>query len=536
MSHRERLYLFDTTLRDGAQTRGVDFSLTEKRRIAAMLDELGLDYIEGGYPGANPVDSDFFSEPQKFTNARFTAFGMTRRAGRSLENDPGLRAVIEAEAEAICLVGKTWDFHVRVALGISEDENIECIASSMKEIQKNGREAMFDAEHFFDGYKSNPDYALACIEAAAEAGARWVVLCDTNGGTLPHEVERIVAESRERIPGTRLGIHAHNDTGNAIANSLAAVRAGARQLQGTINGLGERCGNADLTAIIPTLILKEEFSRNFQTGISLEALSGMTSVSRRLNEILNQAPARSAPYVGTSAFAHKGGIHVSAVRKDPRSYEHVAPESIGNRRDILVSGQAGRSNILLRLRNVGVLLEDDDARLPRILAAVKEQEARGYSYDGAEASFEILARRLLGEMPEYFCVDSFRVLVERRPDTTGALSTFAEATVKVSIDGSRFLSVAEGDGPVNALDLALRKDLGKYSSYIDDLYLVDFKVRILTKGTEAVTRVVIESQNGNGDHWFSVGVSENIVEASFQALLDSIFYKLLHDGAPGPNP
>lgn len=536
MSEQERLYLFDTTLRDGAQTRGLDFSLTEKQRIATMLDELGLDYIEGGYPGANPVDSEFFSKPQKFTNARFTAFGMTRRAGRSVGNDPGLRAVMEAEAEAICLVGKAWDFHVEVALGISGDENIECIASSMRAIQDNGREALFDAEHFFDGYKSDPAYALACLEAAAEAGARWLVLCDTNGGTLPHEVERIVAAVTERIPGAQLGIHAHNDTGNAIANSLAAVRAGVRQLQGTLNGLGERCGNADLTAIIPTLLLKGEFSRDFKTGITLEALSGMTSVSRRLNDILNQAPSRSAPYVGTSAFAHKGGIHVSAVRKDPRSYEHVRPESIGNRRDILVSGQAGRSNILLRLKNVGIDLDDDDSRLPRILTAVKEREAQGYSYDGAEASFEILARRLLREVPEYFSVDSFRVLVERRPDTTGALLTFAEATVKVSVDGTRFLSVAEGDGPINALDLALRKDLGKYTSFMNDLYLMDFKVRILTKGTEAITRVVIESRNDNGEHWFSVGVSENIVEASFQALLDSIYYKLLHDGAPAPNP
>ena len=531
---RERLYLFDTTLRDGAQTRGVDFSLEEKRRIAAMLDELGLDYIEGGYPGANPVDTEFFSTEQKFSNARFTAFGMTRRAGRSVENDPGLQETLQANADAVCLVGKSWDFHVRVALGVSGEENIECIVSSMKAIQESGREALFDAEHFFDGYKSDAEYALSCIEAAYGAGARWLVLCDTNGGTLPHEIEEIVAKVSERVPGTHLGIHAHNDTGNAIANSLAAIRAGARQLQGTLNGLGERCGNADLTAILPTLLLKEEFAEKFETGVTAEGLGTITSVSRRLDEILNQAPARNAPYVGASAFAHKGGIHVSAVRKDPRTYEHVAPESVGNRRDILISGQAGRSNILLRLKGAGILLDDDDSRLPRILAAVKEREAEGYSYDGAGASFEMLARRLMGEVPEYFTVDAFRVLVERRPSHTGALLTFAEATVKVTVEGERLLSVAEGNGPVNALDLALRKDLGRYSPYMSDLSLVDFKVRILTTGTEAVTRVVVESRDGNGERWFTVGVSPNIVDASFQALVDSIFYKLLRDGAPSP--
>ena len=534
MTERDKLYLFDTTLRDGAQTRGVDFSLEEKRRLAAMLDELGLDYIEGGYPGANPVDSEFFSAPQSFANARFTAFGMTKRAGRSADNDPALNMILDAEADAVCLVGKTWDFHVRVALGVSNDENIESIAASMQAIRQRGREALFDAEHFFDGYKSDPEYALACIQAALDAGARWAVLCDTNGGTLPHEVERITAAVCARVPGDRLGIHAHNDTGNAVANSLAAIRAGARQLQGTLNGLGERCGNADLVSLLPTLLLKPEFSSRFQIGVTEAALTGLTGVSRRLDEILNQAPARAAPYVGTSAFAHKGGIHASAVRKDPRTYEHVPPETVGNRRDILVSGQAGRSNVLFRLKNVGIGLEADDARLPRILAAVKEREAQGYSYDGAEASFEILARRLLGDVPAYFAVDAFRVLVERRPDATGALQIFAEATVKVNVDGKRFMSVAEGNGPVHALDLALRKDLGKYTPYMDDLHLADFKVRILTSGTEAITRVVVESRNGNGRRWFTVGVSPNIVEASFQALLDSIFYKLLQDGAPAP--
>ena len=534
MNERERLYLFDTTLRDGAQTRGVDFSLTEKSRIAAMLDDLGLDYIEGGYPGANPVDSEFFSAPQNFANARFTAFGMTKRAGRSPENDPALNMTLAAEADAVCLVGKTWDFHVRVALGVSGEENIECIAASMKAIQARGREALFDAEHFFDGYKSDAEYALACLEAALDAGARWVVLCDTNGGTLPHEVERIVTAVSARIDGTRLGIHAHDDTGNAVANSLAAIRAGARQLQGTLNGLGERCGNADLVSILPTLLLKEEFAAHFQTGISKESLSGLTGISRRLDSILNQAPSRSAPYVGASAFAHKGGIHVSAVRKDPRTYEHVPPESVGNQRDMLVSGQAGKSNVIERLNKAGIAMEADDARLPRILSAVKEREAEGWSYDGAEASFELMARRMMGGVPEFFAVEEFRVLVRGRADSSGS-RVFAEAVVKVRVDGERFLSVAEGDGPVNALDLALRKDLGRYTKHMDDLRLADFKVRILSAGTEAITRVVVESRNeSTGERWFTVGVSANIVEASLQALLDSIFYKLLQDGVSGP--
>ena len=532
---RERLYLFDTTLRDGAQTQGVDFSVEDKRLIAGLLDELGVDYIEGGYPGANPTDTSFFGERPALKRAKFTAFGMTKRAGRSASNDPGLAAILDADTDAVCLVAKSWDFHVKVALGVTNEENLESIEDSVKAIAAKGREPMIDCEHFFDGYKANPAYALSCIRTALDAGARWAVLCDTNGGTLPDEVERIVREViASGVSGDRLGIHAHNDTENAVANSLAAIRAGVRQVQGTLNGLGERCGNANMVSLIPTLLLKKEYADRYEIAVSLERLKTLTHVSRTLDEILNRAPNRYAPYVGENAFASKAGIHVSAILKDPSTYEHVAPESIGNQRKIAVSDQAGRSNILAALEEAGIAIDPKDSRVQRLLDEVKEREFLGYSYDGAGASFELLARRLLGEVPEYFLIESFRVLVERRYNSQGELVTVSEATVKVNVDGDVLISVGEGNGPVNALDQALRKDLGKYSPYIEDLRLADFKVRILTSGTEAVTRVMIESADGKGNRWFTVGVSPNIVDASFQALVDSITYKLLRDGAPAP--
>ncbi|PKQ04449.1 MAG: citramalate synthase [Alphaproteobacteria bacterium HGW-Alphaproteobacteria-11] len=530
---KARLYLFDTTLRDGAQTTGVDFSVEDKRLIATLLDELGLDYIEGGYPGANPTDTAFFGDPPKLARAKFTAFGMTRRAGRSASNDPGLAAVLEAGTAAVCLVAKSWDFHVSVALGITNDENLESIGESVRAVAAAGREPMIDCEHFFDGYKANREFALACVTTALDAGARWAVLCDTNGGTLPDEVERIVGEViASGIPGDKLGIHAHNDTENAVANSLAAIRAGVRQVQGTLNGLGERCGNANMVSLIPTLLLKPLYADRFEIGVTPERLKSLVHVSRTLDEILNRAPNRYAPYVGESAFASKAGIHVSAILKDPRTYEHVPPETVGNKRKIAVSDQAGKSNILARLEEAGIAADPSDRRIGRLLDEVKEREFLGYSYDGAEASFELLARRILGEVPEFFDVESFRVLVERRYNAIGDLVTVSEATVKVVVDGEKYISVGEGVGPVNALDQALRKDLGKYSPFIEDLRLVDFKVRILTSGTEAVTRVMIESMDGRGNRWFTVGVSPNIVDASFQALSDSITWKLLRDGAP----
>ena len=525
---RERLYIFDTTLRDGAQTLGVDFSVEDKRLIAEALDDLGLDYVEGGWPGANPTDTTFFSSKPNLKKATFTAFGMTKRAGRSAANDPGLSALLDSDSDAICLVGKSWDYHVDVALNVPLDENVTGISESIAAVKAKGREALFDAEHFFDGYKANPDYALSCLRAAIDAGARWAVLCDTNGGTLPHEVFDIVSAVTKEIPGDRLGIHAHNDTENAVANSLAAIRAGVRQVQGTLNGLGERCGNANLVSLLPTLMLKAPYKDIIETGVSDEGLTHLSSVSRLLDEILNRAPDRHAPYVGASAFAHKGGLHVSAVQKDPKTYEHVPPESVGNKRNILVSNQSGRSNILARLEALGIEIDPKDEKVQRLLDEVKEKEFLGYSYDGAEASFELMARRALNQVPEYFSVESFRVMVERRYNAVGQLVTVSEATVKMVIDGDTIMSVGEGNGPVNALDMALRKDLGKFSQYMEDLRLVDFKVRILTSGTEAVTRVMIESADSKGARWFTVGVSENIVDASFQALTDSIAYKLFH--------
>jgi len=531
---RERISLYDTTLRDGAQTHGVDFSVEDKWLIAQQLDVLGLDYIEAGYPGANPTDTRLFAEAKPLGHARLTAFGMTKRPGRSLSNDPGFQALLATKVDAICLVAKTWDFHVDVALGTTLEENLAAIKESTAAVVASGREALIDCEHFFDGYKANFQYALHCAKTAYEGGARWVVLCDTNGGTLPEEIERIVAEVVKLIPGDQLGIHVHNDTDNGVANSLAAVRAGARQIQGTLNGLGERCGNANLTSIIPTLMLKSDYADRFETSVTPEKLRTLTHASRILDEVLNRAPNRHAPYVGEAAFAHKGGIHVSAVQKDPRTYEHVPPESVGNRRKLLVSDQAGRSNILAELDRIGTPIPKDDPRIGKLLDEVKEREATGYAYEAADASFELLARRMLGNVPQFFEVDSFRVMVERRHNALGELVTVSEATVKVRIDGETVLSVGEGNGPVNALDKALRKDLGPYQSFINDLELVDYKVRILTGGTDAVTRVLIESRDGVGNRWFTIGVSPNIVDASFEALLDSINYKLIRDGAPAP--
>ncbi|WP_316861238.1 citramalate synthase [uncultured Cohaesibacter sp.] len=523
---KERLYLFDTTLRDGAQTSGLDFSVEDKILIADILDKLGVDYVEGGYPGANPTDDVFFSE-KRTNEATFTAFGMTKRAGRSVENDPGVQALLNSSADAICFVAKSWDYHVEVALQCSNEDNLEGISDSVKAAIAVGKVAMVDCEHFFDGYKANRDYALACVKTAYEAGARWVVLCDTNGGTLPHEIHDIVSDVISHVPGDHLGIHAHNDTEQAVANSLAAVRAGVRQVQGTLNGIGERCGNANLISLIPTLKLKPEFFQAFEIGVNDKALGKLTAISRQFDELLNKAPNRHQPYVGASAFATKAGIHASAILKDPQTYEHIEPEKVGNHRRVLVSNQAGLSNLIDELQRMDIEVEKADPRLVDLLAIVKEREAEGYAYEGAGASLELLARRHLGSVPTYFTVESFRVGVERRHNARGELITLSEAVVKVIIDGERHMSVAEGAGPVNALDIALRKDLGRLQDKIEDLELVDYKVRILNGGTGAITRVLIESRDGMGHRWFTVGVSENIVDASFQALLDSITYKLL---------
>ena len=530
MMTRERVYLFDTTLRDGAQTTGVDFSLEDKRAVAAILDRLGVDYVEGGYPGANPLDTAFFAKKQT-TRAQFTAFGMTKRAGRSAANDPGVAALLDAQADAICFVAKAWDYHVRVALEISLEDNLEGIRASVTEALARGREVLVDCEHFFDGYKANPEYALACARTAHEAGARWVVLCDTNGGTLPHEVRAIVTEVARVVPGDRLGIHAHDDCACAVANSLAAVEAGARQIQGTLNGLGERCGNANLVTLIGTLSLKEAYRDRFALGVGEAALAELTHASRALDEILNRPGNDHAPFVGASAFATKAGIHASAVLKDPRTYEHVDPDRVGNVRRLLVSDQAGKSNVLAELARVGIDLKRDDPRVGRLLDEVKSREAEGYAYEAAEASFYVLVKRMLGEVPNFFDVERFSVNVERRYNAVGELVTVAEAIVKVKVGEEILISAAEGNGPVNALDVALRKDLGKYQHLIADLELVDYKVRIYQGGSDAVTRVLIESGDGSGGRWSTIGVSANIIDASFQALSDSIVYKLLKSGA-----
>ena len=538
LANRERLYLFDTTLRDGAQTTGVDFSLSDKRRLMQVLDALGLDYIEGGYPGSNSTDTELFSAKPDLKAARFTAFGMTKRAGRSVSNDSGFQALLQSSADSICLVAKSWDYHVRVALGISNEENLEAVDQSIRAVVESGREAMLDCEHFFDGYKGNRSYALSVAKTAFDAGARWVVLCDTNGGTLPHEVDRIVTDVSKHVPGANLGIHTHNDTGNAVANTLIAVRAGCRQIQGTLNGLGERCGNANMTSIIPTLLLKSEFADVFETNVSRDCLRGITHASRVLDDILNEAPDRHAPYVGASAFATKAGIHASALLKEPETYEHVPPESVGNERKILVSKQGGRSSVLAALEKLGLVGDRDDQRVAAVLDEVKSREDAGYSYEAAEASFELLARRMLGAVPRYFSVDSFRVLVERKPSQANGFATVSQAVVTVTIAGEKqpLVSAGEGNGPVNALDSALRRDLGRYQKHIENVELVDYKVRILTQaghdGTEAVTRVLVESHDtGTGARWTTVGVSPNIIDASFEALLDAIQYKLLKDGA-----
>ena len=532
---KERLYIYDTTLRDGQQTQGVQFSTDEKIEIADLLGDLGVDYIEGGWPGANPTDTTFFETYR--TNANLVAFGMTKRSGRSAENDDVLASVLNAGTKKICLVGKTHDFHVKTALGISLKENIEAIQQSISHVVSMGREAIFDAEHFFDGMLSNSDYAIEAIRSAYSAGARWIVLCDTNGGSLPREIEKAVSLAiKAGVPGTHLGIHTHNDTDNAVANTLIAVDAGVRQIQGTLNGLGERCGNANLTALIPTLALKSDYCDRFETGISRTALKGMTRLSRRLDDILNRVPMRQASYVGASAFAHKSGLHANAILKDPSTYEHVDPELVGNERIIPMSNQAGASNLKKRLSDAGIGQNLNKDELEKILMLIKERESQGYSYDTAQASFELLARRTLGQLPEFFDVKRYKVTVERRKNKYNKMISLSEAVVVVKVDGQKKLSVSESldefgsdRGPVNALAKALAKDLGQYQRFIDDMRLVDFKVRITQGGTEAVTRVVIDSEDSVGRRWATVGVSANIVDASFDALIDAMNWKILRD-------
>ena len=521
-----RISLFDTTLRDGQQTRGVDFTLKDKHAIATKLDALGLDYIEGGWPGANTTDEQFFATPPKLHKSRFVSFGMTRRPGRSSANDPVLAGLRDAQCDASCIVGKTWDFHVTHALGTTLDENRAMIRESLHSLGQDNREMLFDAEHFFDGYKHNPDYALHCLEEALKGGANWVVLCDTNGGCLPEEIYEITLKAATVVPCEKLGIHTHNDTGNAVANTLAALEAGARQIQGTLNGLGERCGNANLITLIPTLKLKSDYN----IGISDEGLAQLTEVSRWLDEILGRTPNPHAPYVGESAFAHKAGLHASGVAKAPECYEHITPNLVGNKRLIVMSDQSGRANVQLMLEQAGLNYQIDADTARKIIERIKEMEQTGLTFDGADASFELFLLEFLNKRPEYFQLDRFRVIDERRWNARNEIIVESVALIDLEIKGRKFTEAATGTGPVSALDKALRKTLSSYSE-LEDMRLTDYKVRILDSknGTDAVTRVIIENQDSQNRIWRTVGVSSNIIDASFMALNDAISWKLYHE-------
>ncbi|MBI04500.1 MAG: citramalate synthase [Pelagibacteraceae bacterium] len=525
MKTEDKIYLFDTTLRDGQQTTGVNFSVSDKMIISQTLDDLGLDYVEGGWPGANNTDNDFFSRKLNFKNSKFTAFGMTRRPGRSAENDPGLNSLINSQAASICIVGKSSSFQVKNALGISEKENIQMIQESVSYINSKNKEVIFDAEHFFDGYKENKEYAIQCIKTAYESGARWVVLCDTNGGTLPHEITEIIQKIIKVIPGKNLGIHAHNDTENGVANALAAIYAGVRHVQGTINGLGERCGNTNLISLIPTLLLKT----NFKTSIDLDKLKSLTKVSKLLNNLLNLPNSKNSSYVGENAFSHKGGLHASAVAKDPITYEHINPELVGNSRNVVISNQAGKANLLSQLNKLSISIESK--HINEILDIIKQKESEGFLYDTALASFELLVRKHLNQVNEFFNLTKFRVTDERRWNAKGKLVTDSEATVHLKVSDEERMTVGVGNGPVNAIDSALRQALIDFYPSLVDLKLTDYKVMILSsdKGTGAITRVLIESTDNTKNHWTTVGVSTNIIDASYNAIYDSITYKLYND-------
>lgn len=519
----DRIYLYDSTLRDGAQTQGVDFSVEDKRQILTQLDDFGMDYVEGGWPGANHTDDEFFADIPPLNHTKITAFGMTRTPSNSAENDPKLNALINTGVKHICIVGKSWDFHVTHALGKTLEENIAMVSESIAYLSTKIDEVMFDAEHFFDGYKANPDYALKVVKAAYDAGARWVILCDTNGGTLTHEITEIIEQVVKVVPGDHLGIHCHNDTDSAVANSIAAVMAGVRQIQGTIGGYGERCGNANLIALIPTL--KEKLG--FDIGKVGENMAELKTLSDSLDDRLNRPRYKHAAYVGSSAFAHKGGLHVSAVMKNPTAYEHIAPEMVGNERLILVSDQAGRSNIVNRLERLGFDMDVSKDRIDALVDIVKQHENEGYAYDAADASFELLAQEHLGQaMPEFFTVKRFRIIDDRGISGGHALSVLSEATVEIVVDGETVLQVQQGNGPVNALSKALKAALMSHYPQIGQTRLTDYKVRIVTpqKGTEAVTRVQIEMSDDKDNRWTTVGVSENIIDASYHALRDGIKY------------
>ena len=536
-AQERRIVLYDTTLRDGAQMQGVDFSALDKQLIAAELDRLGVDYVEGGWPGANPTDDAFFANPPLLRRATLTAFGMTKRPGRSAANDPGLGAVLSADTAAICLVGKASHLAAELALGITPAENLELIGESLAAAVSRGREVLFDAEHFFDGYKRDPDYALSCLRRAWQEGASWLVLCDTNGGTLPEEISTIVAAVVAALPGASIGIHTHNDTETAVAGSLAAVAAGARMIQGTLNGLGERCGNANLISLIPTLMLK----LGYHTGVSEEGLRRLTELSHRLDERLNRVPNRYAAYVGKNAFAHKAGLHAAAMARNSSTYEHVAPECVGNRRHVVVSNQAGRANLLSRLSEIGIGVAANDPRLPVLLEILKRREFEGYIYDGAEASFELLARRTISEMPEFYRVTSLQVSDDQMRDEKGALVSSCKASVKIEMQGRTRMAEADGADSFMALNRALRDVLLPVFPVLQGVRLADYQMRVSAgrEGAKPVIRVMINSHDVDAPslgRWSTIGVSTNPVDAACSALDDAIAYRLFREPSSEVGP
>jgi len=518
MSLPSRVYYFDTTLRDGCQAEGISFSVDDKLRITEALDKLGINYIEGGWPGSNPKDMEYFklAKDLKLNQAKVTAFGSTRYHKFKPEEDPNLLALIDTQTPVCCIFGKSWDFHVKEALKVSLEKNLEMIYDSIKFLKSKGREVVYDAEHFFDGYKNNPEYALKTLKSAIEGGADFICLADTNGGTLTSDLIKIIIEVKKNFPNIKLGIHAHNDSDLAVANSIAAVELGAEMVQGTINGYGERCGNANLCSIIPNIELKLGIK-----NLKPEQLKMLYEISHFVSELANLPHNNRLPYVGESAFAHKGGIHVSAVQKHPATYEHIEPELVGNKRRVLVSELAGKSNILFKMKELGIEIKDKEELPKKIVQEIKKLESEGFEFEGAEGSFELLIKKASGEYKPIFNLKNYRVIIEKEKEN----NLISEATIKIEINGKEVHTVAEGDGPVNALDNALRKALLDFYPDLKDVFLSDYKVRVLGshKGTASKVRVLIETRKDK-NIWGTVGVSENIIDASWQALIDSIEY------------
>lgn len=515
--------VYDTTLRDGTQGEQISFSAEEKLRIARRLDDMGFQYIEGGWPGSNPKDMRFFEMARDvtFKNARLAAFGSTRRPDLSVEKCPNIQALLDADTPVVTIFGKSWDLHAVEILGVSLEENLSIISDSVSYLKSKEKEVIYDAEHFFDGYKNNAEYACNTLKKALAAGADFIVLCDTNGGTLPWEVETIIKDVMSFISPDLLGIHAHNDCGLAVANSLTSVALGVKMVQGTVNGYGERCGNADLISLIGNMYVKMN-----KLCLPRSSIQYLTTLSRYVSDVANIPPVNTRPFVGRSAFAHKGGVHVNAVIKNPIAYEHTDPTLIGNQRRVVVSDLSGRSNIEFKAKEFGIQLDEENGVSKKIVQEIKKMEDQGYQFDAADGSLALLIKKAIGEYREPFVLESFRVIDEKTQNN----SSHAQATIKISVGKDYEITAAEGNGPVNALDNALRKALRKFYPQIDEMHLVDFKVRILegTEGTAAKTRVLLESRDER-DVWSTIGVSTNIIEASWQALVDSIKYKLSKD-------